>query len=114
MLLDTLLIYFPICHLFFLSAFFGLLLLIIYSCFFFLLSSYKGNMSFLQLESVARASGEHLVAHLTPESCLAVRAINGIASNKDLVARVDEYIQQLVSGRVSCLLFCFIVNISPS
>ncbi|XP_050695288.1 influenza virus NS1A-binding protein homolog isoform X2 [Eriocheir sinensis] len=49
----------------------------------------------LKLESVARASGEHLVAHLTPESCLAVRAINGIASNKDLVARVDEYIQQL-------------------
>ncbi|XP_045127226.1 influenza virus NS1A-binding protein homolog isoform X2 [Portunus trituberculatus] len=49
----------------------------------------------LKLESVAQASGEYLVNHLTPESCLAVRAINGIASNKELVARVDEYIQQL-------------------
>lgn len=49
----------------------------------------------LKLESVAQASGEYLVAHLTPESCLAVRAINGIASNKELVARVDDYIQQL-------------------
>ena len=46
---------------------------------------------------MVQASGEYLVAHLTPESCLVVRAINGIASNKELVARVDEYIQQLVS-----------------
>ncbi|XP_053645312.1 influenza virus NS1A-binding protein homolog isoform X2 [Cherax quadricarinatus] len=49
----------------------------------------------LKMETVSRACGEHLVAHLTPESCLSVRAINGIASNAALVNRVDEYIQQV-------------------
>jgi len=48
----------------------------------------------LKMESVARACGEHLVAHMTPETCLSVRAIAGIASNEQLCSRVDEFIQQ--------------------
>ncbi|CAL4058787.1 unnamed protein product, partial [Meganyctiphanes norvegica] len=48
----------------------------------------------LKMETVAHACGEHLVAHMTPETCLSVRAIAGIRSNEQLCSRVDEYIQQ--------------------
>lgn len=48
----------------------------------------------LKMENVTTACGEHLVANLTPETCLGVRAINGIAANAALAERVDEYIQQ--------------------
>ncbi|XP_064119983.1 influenza virus NS1A-binding protein homolog B-like [Macrobrachium nipponense] len=48
----------------------------------------------LKMETVSHACGEYLVAHLTPESCLGIRAIKGIASNAKLAERIDEYIQQ--------------------
>ncbi|KAK4316829.1 hypothetical protein Pmani_012046 [Petrolisthes manimaculis] len=49
----------------------------------------------LKMEGVSSACGEHLVSHLNPDSCLAVRATPGIASDKVLVERVDRFIQQL-------------------
>lgn len=48
----------------------------------------------LKMETVAQSCGEYLVAHLTPESCLSIRAINGIASNPHLAERIDEFILQ--------------------
>lgn len=53
-----------------------------------------------QMESVSSACGEYLVSHLNPDTCLAVRATPGIATDKTLVERVDRYIQQLVSELV--------------
>ncbi|XP_063590001.1 influenza virus NS1A-binding protein homolog B-like [Penaeus indicus] len=48
----------------------------------------------LKMENVTNACGEHLVANLSPETCLGIRAINGIAANAAFAERVDEYIQQ--------------------
>ncbi|XP_076058163.1 influenza virus NS1A-binding protein-like [Oratosquilla oratoria] len=48
----------------------------------------------LKMETAARKCGEYLAAHLSPETCLAIRAIPGIASNKQLVKQIDNFIQQ--------------------
>lgn len=48
----------------------------------------------LKMEAVSHSCGEYLVAHLTPETCLGIRAINGVASNPDLAARIDEFIKE--------------------
>ncbi|KAB7494902.1 Influenza virus NS1A-binding-like protein B [Armadillidium nasatum] len=48
----------------------------------------------LKMEGIAKSCGEHLVNSLTPDSCLAVRALPGIATNTRLVSIVDQYIQQ--------------------
>lgn len=54
------------------------------------------------MENVTNACGEHLVANLSPETCLGIRAINGIAANAAFAERVDEYIQQQVSAFLLC------------
>ena len=48
------------------------------------------------MESVTQACAEHFIENLTPETCLDVRAIPGIAANADLVERIDHYIQEQV------------------
>lgn len=56
------------------------------------------------MENVTNACGEHLVANLSPETCLGIRAINGIAANASFAERVDEYIQQQVSLHSCCAM----------
>lgn len=48
----------------------------------------------LKMERVSRACGQFLIAQLTPENCLSVRTIPGIAADPVLIEKLDHYIQE--------------------
>lgn len=52
---------------------------------------------FVKMERVSRSCGEYLISQLTPDNCLSVRSIPGIAADAALVERLDHYIQEQVS-----------------
>ena len=49
------------------------------------------------MDTVTEACAEHFIEHLTPDTCLDVRTIPGIAANAKLVERIDKYIQNQVN-----------------
>ncbi|XP_025835540.1 influenza virus NS1A-binding protein isoform X3 [Agrilus planipennis] len=46
----------------------------------------------LKIERVARLCTEHLIKHLSPDNCIEIRNLPGIAKNEEFCKRVDEYI----------------------
>lgn len=52
---------------------------------------------YLKMERVASQCAAHLLDSLTPESCLDVRALPGIAQNEQFVKQLETYIRTNVS-----------------
>lgn len=50
----------------------------------------------LRMDRAARKCGEYLVRNLKPENSIGIRSVPGLANDADLVAVVDNYIQQEV------------------
>ncbi|UYV67274.1 IVNS1ABP [Cordylochernes scorpioides] len=48
----------------------------------------------LKLGHASRKCGDYLVSNLQPSNCISIRSLQGLASDPDLVAKVDAYIRQ--------------------
>lgn len=50
----------------------------------------------LKMDRVAKECARHLIQHLSPENCIDIRSLTGIARNKTFVAQVDAFIASQV------------------
>uniref|UniRef100_A0A1B6DBP3 Kelch-like protein diablo n=1 Tax=Clastoptera arizonana TaxID=38151 RepID=A0A1B6DBP3_9HEMI len=46
----------------------------------------------LKMDRVAKECARHLIQHLSPENCIEIRSLTGIAHNKSFVTQVDAFI----------------------
>ncbi|XP_035224105.1 influenza virus NS1A-binding protein homolog isoform X1 [Stegodyphus dumicola] len=51
----------------------------------------------LRMFSAAKQCGKYLVENMTPDNCIGLRSLPGIASNPDLLIKVDNFIRQNIS-----------------
>ncbi|KAF8797157.1 influenza virus NS1A-binding protein homolog isoform X1 [Argiope bruennichi] len=52
----------------------------------------------LRMASAAKQCGKYLVDNMTPDNCISLRSLAGIASNPDLLNKVDNYIRQKIAN----------------
>ncbi|XP_015922988.2 influenza virus NS1A-binding protein homolog B isoform X2 [Parasteatoda tepidariorum] len=51
----------------------------------------------LRMSSAAKQCGKYLVENMTPDNCINLRALPGIATNPEVLAKVDAFIRQNIS-----------------
>lgn len=54
----------------------------------------------LRMSSAAKQCGKYLVENMRPDNCIGLRSLPGIASNKDLLLKVDNFIRQNISEAI--------------
>lgn len=51
----------------------------------------------LRMTSAAKQCGNYLVENMTPDNCIGFRSLPGIASNRELLLKVDNFVRQNIS-----------------
>ncbi|GIZ05418.1 influenza virus NS1A-binding protein homolog [Caerostris extrusa] len=51
----------------------------------------------LRMTSAAKQCGKYLVENITSENCISLRSLAGIASNPDLLSKVDNFVRQNIN-----------------